>query len=113
MTPVPYTERLEHILDHIAEIEAFTADGEEEFFRSVKTRRAVLYNLLVIGEAVASLPEEVRERHPQVPWRKIIGLRNVLAHIYFSVQLETIWGVVERDMPELKHNIEHILSEQD
>ncbi|WP_243146780.1 HepT-like ribonuclease domain-containing protein [Scytonema sp. UIC 10036] len=52
---------------------------------------------------------DIREQHPQVPWSQIIGMRNILTHNYFEIDLEIVWSVVERDLPNLKYQIEIIL----
>lgn len=70
---------------------------------------AVIRNLEVIGEAVKQVPDSVREKHPSVEWRKIAGLRDILIHKYFDVNLEIIWGVVQSNIPILKTEIQHIL----
>jgi len=60
---------------------------------------AVLRNLQTIGQSVGRLSETLREAHPEIDWRSIIGLRNVLVHDYLGMNLERIWDIVERDVP--------------
>jgi len=62
---------------------------------------AVLRNLELLGEAAKQIPEPVRKRHPDVPWRRIAGLRDVLAHAYFGLEDATIWQIVSKSIPEL------------
>jgi len=71
---------------------------------------AVLQKLTLIGEAAARLPEEFRERHPEVKWRSAIGLRNVAVHEYFSINWETIWYTATEDVPMLREQTAHILA---
>ena len=62
---------------------------------------AVLRNLELLGEAAKQIPEPVRKRHPDVPWRRIAGLRDVLAHAYYGLEDATIWQIVSKSIPEL------------
>lgn len=85
---------------------AFTVGLDEQgFIADQKTRHAVAYALLAIGEAVKQVPADVRVQAPDVAWRKIAGLRDVLAHGYFVVDAETIWGVIRHDIPALRVHI--------
>lgn len=81
---------LRHIQDAITRIEKYTAQGRESFFEDTMVQDAVIRNLEVIGEAVRSLPPELKRRHPEIPWRSITALRNVLIHEYFGVDLEMV-----------------------
>lgn len=76
----------------------FTA---EQFENNELVNDAVLRNLELLGEAAKQIPETVRHRHPQVPWRRIAGLRDVLAHAYFGLEDETIWSIVTSSVPAL------------
>ena len=73
---------------------------------------AVIRNLEVIGEAVKQVPDSVREKYPNVAWRKIAGLRDILIHKYFDVNLEVVWSVVQSNIPILKIEIQQILREK-
>ena len=67
---------------------------------------AVVRNLEIIGEAASRIPGSFRNFHPDIEWRKIVGLRNRIVHDYFGVDLEIIWEIVQRDVPELRTRIE-------
>jgi len=83
-------------------IQRFTAGLDKDGFRSdERTYDAVLRNLEVIGEAVKNLPEEARDRAPAIEWRKIAGLRDIIAHGYFGIDDEILWDIVARKVPEL------------
>ena len=93
---------LEHIRAALERISEYTADGRGAFLTSTLQQDAVLRNLEVIGEAVKQLAPEVRAQAPNTPWRRIAGLRDVLIHQYFGVDLEAVWLVVENEVPVLR-----------
>ena len=93
---------LRHILDSIARIESYTAAGYELFMSTTHWQDAVIRQLEIIGEASKRLSSGLRESHPEVPWRRICGLRDVLIHDYMGVDLEVVWGIVQQRIPELK-----------
>ena len=100
---------LHHIRDAIALIESYTSTGREVFFSNPMIRDAVLHNLQIIGEAVKNLSEEFRLGHPEAPWRRIAGLRDVLVHQYFGVSAPMVWAIVESELPKLKRQVEDLL----
>lgn len=102
---------LAHILDAIERIESFTAAGHEQFTSQLIIQDAVVRNLEVIGEAVKSLSVDLCSRHPDIPWKQIAGMRDVLIHNYFGVKLETVWRVVVDHLPPLKAKVSQLLSE--
>ena len=73
----------------------------EQFAADELVTDAVLRNLELLGEAAKQIPDAVRDRHPDVPWRRIAGLRDVLAHAYFGLEDETIWQIVSSSIPAL------------
>ena len=72
---------------------------------------ACIRQLGIIGEAANRVSEELKQTSSQVPWRQIIGLRNVLIHEYFGVDDKSIWDIITVNLPVLKGNLEHLLSE--
>lgn len=102
---------LEDILAAILKIVKYTAEGKDHFFRDPKTQDAVLLQLSVIGEAAAKLPTSLRADYADVPWKKIIGLRNIIIHDYSNTDIPTIWLIVERDLPIFQKVMEAILGE--
>ena len=72
---------------------------------------AVLRNLEVLGEAARNVPGEVRNAHPEIPWRRMVGFRNIVAHVYFGVDLENVWKIVSTDVPPVRPALEALLGE--
>jgi len=100
-----------HIIESMSFIEGFVQPGKEEFFKSRLIQDAVIRNLEIIGEAVKNISKELRNQYEDIPWREMAGLRDVLIHEYFGVDLRTVWGVVERELPRLKRSLEKIIEE--
>jgi uncharacterized protein with HEPN domain len=103
---------LGHILDAIARIERYSAVGQERFFTESHWQDAVIRQLEVIGEATKRLSPELRGQYPEIAWRRMAGLRDVLIHDYMGVDLDVVWGVTQRALPELKRQIQAILNER-
>ena len=82
-----------------------------EFVRSDPQYDAVIRNLLVIGEAVKQLPEEIRAMDEQIQWKKNAGLRDIVAHVYFGIDDDIVWDVVQNKVPELTKSVEAILDD--
>lgn len=74
---------------------------------------ALLYEFVVVGEAVKHLAEETRTQSPEVPWQDIAGLRDLIAHEYFHIEMKRIMEIVERDLPMLEQAIDRLLAERD
>jgi uncharacterized protein with HEPN domain len=102
-------ERLLDILEAIARIERYVALGKARFLEDELIQVWMVHHLERIGEAAARLGREFQEAHPQVPWREMVAMRNLLVHEYFSVDLEEVWETVVRDLPLLKAKIQTLL----
>jgi uncharacterized protein with HEPN domain len=98
--------RLLHIRDACEEITAFLADG----VRDRKTFNAVSFNLSVIGEAARHISEEMKEKHSEIPWPKMIAMRNIVVHEYFGRDEDTIWETASRDIPVLAKAVRDLLT---
>jgi uncharacterized protein with HEPN domain len=99
-------ERLQDILDAIMQIEKYTGTGRDAFDRDEMVRVWVVHHLQIIGEAARSIADDLRQRHPHVPWSQIIGMRHILVHQYFGLKWDEVWDTVQRDLPNLKRDIE-------
>ena len=86
---------LKDILTAIERIESYTRNGREEFLSQPSLQDATLFRLQTIGEAVNQLPEELKAKYPEIPWRQIVGFRNMLAHVYWQVDITTVWTILE------------------
>ena len=92
-----------HILGEINRIEEYTKDmSQQQFLNNFLVQDAVIRNIAVIAEASKKVDIDVKNTFPEIPWRKIIAMRNKVIHEYFGVDFETLWNVVEVDIPELK-----------
>ena len=91
-----------HALEAIDAILGYTVDGRDAFFADRKTQDAVIRNIEIIGQAVKGVSDGTRALEPDVPWRQIAGMRDKLIHEYFGVDLNLVWDVVERDLPEVR-----------
>lgn len=97
---------LDDILQSLDLIRQHTKDTTEEgFYRNLLVQDAVIRRLEIIGEAARHIPARLRDKHPEIPWLDIVGMRNILAHEYFGVQLRRAWKVVQQDLPILRDSI--------
>jgi uncharacterized protein with HEPN domain len=101
-------ERLLDVVEAIERIERHTTEGRVAFDQSELIQNWIVHHLQIIGEACRALSPKVRDRHPEVPWLRIIGMRHILVHKYFEIDGDLIWSVVVTDLPALKRDIEAI-----
>ena len=100
---------LRHILDAIAAIEEYTAAGEDRFFAEPLRQDGIILQLINIGESTKRLSSDLRARHPEVAWRSMAALRDVLVHNYVGVNRTIVWEVTQQRLPEIRREIEAIL----
>ncbi len=97
---------MEDIIECIARIEEYTDSiTEEDFHNNTQTQDAVLRRLEIMGEAVKHIPSRIRDKYPDIPWKNIAGLRDVLIHAHFGVNFYRTWKTVKEDIPVLKVKI--------
>lgn len=105
---------LTHIAESIRAIEQYAGGlSKVEFDRSSQVQDAVVRRLEIIGEAVKSIPDEFKARHSEIPWKKIAGMRDVLIHKYFSIDLNLLWNLLEKELKTLRGQIDNLLKESD
>lgn len=104
-----YLDYLNDILNSIDDISDFIKDmNYKRFFLDKKTTNAVIRSLEVIGEAAKKIPEEIRLMSPEIPWKRMAGMRDKLSHEYFGVDLEIVWTVATEELPPLRNYIDKL-----
>jgi uncharacterized protein with HEPN domain len=103
-------ERLRDILHAIHRIFLRTSPGRAAFTQDEMLQVWVLHHLQIIGEAARALSPDFLQRHPDRVWGQATGMRNILVHHYFEIELDRVWNVVENDLPLLKDKVEKILA---
>jgi len=104
-------ERLLDILEAIERIEKYTSNGRKAFDDNELIQTWVLHHLQIIGEAVRALSNDTTDSSNEIEWTKIIGMRNILVHNYFSIDTDIVWAVIENDLQNLKTKIQSFLYE--
>lgn len=102
-------DRLLDMLEAIDNIERYAGRGRAAFEQDELIQNWFVHHLQIIGEAAAKLDRSFHMAHPQISWEQIIAMRNILVHDYFGIDLESVWAVVERDLPELKRRINAVI----
>jgi len=102
-------ERLLDILEALERIEKYANVGKEVFEEDELIQTWIVHHITVVGEACRTLPDDFQAHYANIPWADIVGMRNILVHHYFGIDTDAVWSVVEKDLPELKFNIQVIL----
>jgi uncharacterized protein with HEPN domain len=100
---------LEDVFESIKQIQEYT-DGieEDEFYTNQLIQDAVARRFAIIGEAVKHITDYYREQHPEIEWKKIAGMRNILVHEYFEINLKRVWNTIQEDLPRFKEQIKKL-----
>jgi len=105
------TVYLRHVQECIRRIEENVTEGRDRFMASHTLQDAVLRNLQTIAESTQRLSEDLKAAHPEIEWRRIAAFRNVLVHDYLGIDMERVWQITQRDVPQLKQAILTMLDE--
>lgn len=100
-------ESIEKILEYKKDI------SKEIFFDNTQLQDSVLRRLEIIGEAVKNIPQDFKDKYPNIEWKKIAGMRDIIIHEYFGVKMDRVWKVINEDILELKNNMEKIMAEME
>jgi uncharacterized protein with HEPN domain len=107
-----YKLYLEDIRQAARKVESYAHGLALDQLRQDEMRlEAVLFNLQILGEAAKKLPDEIKAKYPAVEWRKITGLRDIIVHAYFSVNLQIIWDIIENKLPTFREQIDTMIEE--
>ncbi len=102
-------ERLLDIKEAIENVQKYASRGRDAFRKDELIQTWVLHHIQILGEAAARLSDEFQEKHSDIPWFKIIGMRNILVHDYFGIDIDAVWSVVENDLPVLSEQIGRLI----
>jgi uncharacterized protein with HEPN domain len=106
-------QKLLDICEAIQRIEKYAAQGRKTFEQDELIQNWVLRHLQIIGEACRSVSPDFKNQHPEVPWPQAIGMRNILVHHYFEMDMEAVWSAVESDLPNRKQKLQAILRQRE
>ena len=99
-------------MDAVNDIESFVGNMTyEEFIKDRKTLNAVVRSIEIIGEASKNIPETMKAKYKELPWKQITGMRDKLIHAYFGIDAETLWKAVKENIPPLKQSIEKMIED--
>jgi uncharacterized protein with HEPN domain len=96
---------LQDTLQAITSIESYTVPSYKAFLEDHKAQDAIMFNLVIMGEAAHNISDEFQEKHPEIPWPSIIGTRNVIVHGYDQVKLQVVWDIIQKNLHRLKMSL--------
>ena len=106
---IPDAERLEHVLGSIRRIKGFVVGMDRDSFcANHAVQDAVAYNITIIGEAVRCISDGTKTMHPEVPWKQIRAMRNLLIHDYLRTDVDALWNVIQNDLGDLERMMESV-----
>lgn len=102
-----------HILDSILRMEDYLQGSEyEDFIENTLLQAGVIREIEVIGEATKRLSDDIRKKYPDIPWRRMAGMRDKLIHDYMGIDVDAVWETVEKDIPHLKIAIQKVIEQE-
>jgi uncharacterized protein with HEPN domain len=104
-------DRLKDVMTAIEHVETEAAHGRAAFDSDPKIQVWMVYHVQLIGEAVRSVSDELKALDPSTPWAQIVGMRHILVHNYFGVDLDEVWSVVENDIAPLKAKVSTLIAQ--
>lgn len=104
---------LEDMFQSMQRIDEYLGDLDFRRFKmSYMVVDAIIRNFEIIGEAAKNIPTEIQEKHPEIPWRKMYGLRNLIAHEYFGIDYEMIWEIAKNNLPQNRNDLAIIIEKE-
>ena len=103
-------DRIRHIQTAIAKITKYTRRGRRRFDKEEGMQNSIIYYLQIIGEAASAIPSDFRDKHPEIPWRAMISMRNRLIHNYDGIDLDIVWDTATVSIPVLAPKIQELLN---
>lgn len=100
---------LRDMVQAIDAIEAYSVSTYDQFLNDEKSQDAILYNLIILGEAANQIPEDFQLRYPKIPWSSVIGTRNIIVHGYDQIKLQIVWDIIESNLKSLKADLSNII----
>ncbi len=98
-----------YIKDCIEAVEKNIVGGKEAFLSNRQIRSATLRELQTLAESTLQLSEDLQKNHPEIPWKKMRGFRNILVHNYLGIDFELVWTMIQNDLPGLKKSVEKLI----
>ena len=99
-------------MESINDIESFSNGlSKRDLSENRMKQNAIIRGIEIIGEATKNIPDDFRKNYPEIEWRKIAGLRDIVIHTYFDIDLDVLWEIIKNDLPKLKKKIEKILND--
>jgi uncharacterized protein with HEPN domain len=112
MTPKDYRDYIQDMLEAISDVYDFIGTmGFEEFLKDKKTVNAVLKSIEILGEASKRIPQNLRDKYPAVPWKRMAGVRDKLIHEYSGVDLEIVWKLIKRELSLVQPEIIKVMGD--
>jgi len=94
------------MLEALEKIEEYTENvSEDDFFEDTQLQDAIVRRIEILGESVKHIPQDIRDKYPEIPWRQISGMRDILTHEYFGINMSKVWKAITEDNPEIKENV--------